>query len=133
TVEPVPTPASTTAAGIAKRFTPGHVRGIETGIGQINTKVVSLLSPLRRASLLKTATIDLDTTDIEVYGRTKDLAAYAYTAALTIREHFGFWAEAGIPLAAEQMCGTEDPRANCVELLDRSLTGLPAGVQHLQL
>lgn len=78
-LEPVPTPASTTAAGIAKRFGTDQLAGIEAGIGQVNTTMVDLLTPVRRASLLKVATIDGDATDVEVYGRTKEKAEHAYT------------------------------------------------------
>lgn len=131
-LEPVPTPASTTAAGIAKRFGEDQLRGIETGIGTVNAAMVALLPLVRRTSLLKVATIDGDATDIEVYGRTKEKAAHAYTGALTLRAHIGFWAEAGVPLAAELMGGTEDPRSNAVDILDRSMAALPAGVEKVQ-
>ena len=131
-LEPVPTPPSTTAAGIAQRFGGAQLRGIETGIGTINTAMVSLLPLVRRSTLLKVATIDGDATDIEVYGRTKQKAAHAYTGALSLRSHIGFWAEAGIPVAAELMGGTEDPRSNAVDILDRSIAALPAGVEKVQ-
>lgn len=106
--------------------------GIETAIGQINTTMVSLLSLVRRSSLLKAATIDGDTTDIEVYGRTKEKAAHAHTGALTLRAHIGFWAEASVPLSAELMGGTEDPCSNAVDLLDRSIAALPTGVENIR-
>lgn len=131
-LEPAPTPASTTAAGIAKRFTPEHLYGIEAGIGRVNTAMVDLLPLVRRKSLLKVATIDGDGTDVEVYGRTKQKAAHAYTGALTLRAHIGFWAEAGIPVAAELMGGREDPRSNVAEMLDRSIAGLPAGIETIR-
>ena len=131
-LEPVPTPASTTAAGIAKRFSDEHLAGIEAGIGRINTTMVSLLSLVRRNSLLKVATIDGDGTDIEVYGRSKEKAKHAYTGALTLRAHIAHWAEAGVPLAAELMGGTEDPRSNAVEILDRAIGALPAGVEKIR-
>lgn len=102
-LEPVPTPPSTTAYGIAKRFGPHQLAGIETGIGNINTTMLGLLHPVRRSSLLKVATIDGDATDIEVYGCSKEKAAHAYTGALTLRSPIRFWAEAGVPLAAELM------------------------------
>lgn len=57
-LEPVATPAATTAAGIARRFTATHLRGIETAIGQVNTRMLALVGPVRRSSLLKVATID---------------------------------------------------------------------------
>lgn len=131
-LEPVPTPASTTAAGIAKRFGEDQLRGIEKGMGTINTTMVSLLPLVRRATLLKVATIDGDATDVEVYGRTKEKAAHAYTGALTLRSHIGHWAEAGVAVAAELMGGTEDPRSNAVDILDRSIAALPQGVEKVR-
>lgn len=71
-LEPVPTPPSTTAYGIAKRFGPHQLAGIEAGVASINTTMMDLLHPVRRNSLLKVATIDGDATDIEVYGRSKE-------------------------------------------------------------
>ena len=131
-LEPVPTPASTTAAGIAKRFSDDQLHGIETAVAKINTTMVSLLPLVRRTTLLKTATIDGDATDIEVYGRSKQKAKHAYTGALTLRAHIGFWAEAGVPLAGELMGGTEDPRSNAVDILDRTIGALPAGVEKIR-
>ena len=57
-LEPVPTPASTTTSQLAKRFTPPHFAGIENGIGAVNARVLSLVSPARRDRLLTSATID---------------------------------------------------------------------------
>ena len=99
------TPASTTAAGIARRFTSRHLRAVEEAVGTVNTEWVSRLSPLRRRVLLRCATIDGDTTDVEVYGRSKQGVAHAYTGALNLRPHLGHWAEAGVPLAAELRAG----------------------------
>lgn len=131
-LEPVPTPAATTAAGIAQRFGPRQLAGIETGIGQVNTTLLGLLPLVRRTSLLKVATIDGDATDVEVYGRTKDKAAHAYTGQLALRPHIASWAETAVPLAAELMGGTEDPRSNCVEVLDRAIDALPEGVESIR-
>jgi hypothetical protein len=36
----VPTPASTTAAGVAGRFTPAHLAGIEAGIAVLHQRVL---------------------------------------------------------------------------------------------
>lgn len=132
TLEPVPTPASTTAAGIARRFGPEQLAGIETAIGTLATRVLGHLGVVRRSSLLKVATIDGDSTDVEVYGHTKEAAAHAYTGALTLRPHIGFWAEAGIPLAADLLGGTADVRPSCVQLLERALAALPEGVQRVR-
>lgn len=131
-LEPVPTPASTTWAGIAKRFTDTHLSGIPAALKTINTGWVARLPAARRGALLREVTIDGDSTDVEVYGRTKDGAAHAYTGALTLRPHIGHWAEAGVPLAAQLLGGKEDPRSSVVGLLDQSLAALPNGVEHIQ-
>jgi hypothetical protein len=131
-LEPVATPASTTAAGIAKRFTGAHLGGIEAAIGQVNTTMVALVGQVRASTLLKVATIDGDTTDVEVYGRCKEHAEYSHGGQRNLRPHIGFWAEAGVPLAAELMPGADDPRSNCVDLLDRSIAALPEGVQRIR-
>ena len=48
-----------------------------------------------------------------------------------MRAHFGFWAEAASPLAAELMGGAEDPSSNAVDVPDRSIKALPPGVQKI--
>ena len=131
-LEPVPTPPSTTAAGIARRFGTDQLRGIETAIGQVNTRLVGLVGPVRRSALLKVATIDGDTTDVEVYGRHKEQVEYNHAGQRNLRPHITFWAEAGVPLAAELMAGAADPRSNCIELLDRAIGALPDGVQTIR-
>jgi hypothetical protein len=75
---PVPGLSSTTAAGLARRFTDGQWRAVETGIGDIHTAMLAALSAQRVAALCETVTIDLDTTDVEVYGRKKRGVAYNY-------------------------------------------------------
>jgi hypothetical protein len=131
-LDPVPTPPSTTAAGIARRFGTEQLRGIETAIGQVNTRLVGLVGQVRRSALLKVATIDGDTTDVEVYGRHKEQVEYNHAGQRNLRPHIGFWAEAGVPLAAELMAGAADARSNCVQLLDRAIAALPEGVQQVR-
>ena len=131
-LEPVPTPPATTAAGIARRFGEAQLRGIETAIGAVNTRMVAVTGQVRRSALLKVATIDGDTTDVEVFGRQKEKAEYSHGGQRNLRPHIGFWAEGGVPLAAELMPGAADPRSNCVDLLDRSIAALPQGVQRVR-
>jgi hypothetical protein len=65
----VATPASTTAVDLAVRFGPAQLAGVEEGVGEIACRVVGLLPAARRAVLRGGgATIDLDGTDVEVYG-----------------------------------------------------------------
>jgi hypothetical protein len=127
-LEPVPTPASTTTAQLAKRFTPTHLAGIENGIGVVNTRVLGLVAPARRDRLLAAATIDGDTTDVEVYGPKKQDAVYNYQGQRAYRPHIAFWAEAGVSVAADLMKADEDPRPVAAQLLDRAIAQLPPGV-----
>jgi hypothetical protein len=44
------------------------------------------------------------------------------------RPHIAFWAELGVPVAADLLSGKDDPRASAVALLRRGLAALPEGV-----
>jgi hypothetical protein len=123
---PVAGLCSTTAAGLARRFSDGQWRAVETGIGDIHAAVLDALSPARAAALCETVTIDLDTTDVEVYGRHKRGVAYNYQGQRCGRPHVATWAETATALAADLMAGNADPRGHAGELLGRALAALPA-------
>ena len=76
-IAPVPGLASTTAAGLARRLTPAQWQAVESGLAVVTGRMLGLL-PAERASALAAGpvTIDLDTTDVEVYGRKKRGVAY---------------------------------------------------------
>ena len=126
---PVPRLSSTTAAGLARRFTDGQWRAVETGIGDVHNAMLAALSPRRVAALCETVTIDLDTTDVEVYGRKKRGVAYNYQGQRCGRPHVATWAETTTVLAADLMAGDEDPRGHAAELLGRALAALPAAAR----
>lgn len=126
---PVPGLSSTTAAGLARRFTDGQWRAVETGIGDIHTAMLAALSPARAAALCDQVTIDLDTTDVEVYGRHKRGVAYNYQGQRCGRPHVATWAETATVLAADLMVGDEDPRGHAAGLLRRALAALPGAVR----
>jgi hypothetical protein len=123
----VPTPASTTAVDLAQRFGPAQLAGIEEGIGEIACRVLGLL-PATRQSMLRAggATIDLDGTDVEVYGAKKEGIAYSYKGARSGRPHVACWAEAGVATAADLLAGDEDPRPGAGSLITRSVATLKA-------
>lgn len=108
----VPTPASTTAAGLARRFEAEHFAGIETAIGEVNERVLHLVGQVRRSALLKQVTLDIDTTDIEVYGSRKQGVAYNYQGQRCGRAHIALWAELGVPIIADLADGRADPRSS---------------------
>jgi len=123
----VATPAATTAVQLADRFGPAQVAGIEEGIGEIACRVVGLLAPARRAVLRAGgATIDLDGTDVEVYGSKKEGIAYNYKGQRGGRPHVATWAEAGVVTAADLLAGDEDPRPGAGSLIERSVATLRA-------
>ena len=73
---PVPGLCATTAAGLAGRLSPGQWHAVETGLGDIAAAALQLLPTDRAAALTASVTIDLDTTDVEVYGRRKRGVAF---------------------------------------------------------
>ncbi|MBQ0901298.1 hypothetical protein [Micromonospora sp. U21] len=101
--------------------------GIEEGIGDIACRVIGLLPAVRR-SVLRTggATIDLDGTDVEVYGAKKDGIAYSYKGARAGRPHVATWAEAGVVTAGDLLAGDEDPRPGAGSLIECSVATLRA-------
>ena len=71
-ITPVPGLASTTAAGLARRITPAQWEALERGVAAVTRRMLDLLPAERAAALADgPVTIDLDTTDVEVYGSKK--------------------------------------------------------------
>ncbi len=92
----------------------------------VTGRVLSLLPAQRAAALAGgPVTIDLDTTDVEVYGRKKRGLAYNHQGQRVGRPHVAAWAETEIALAADLGDGTDDPRATAPGLLRRALAALP--------
>ena len=129
-ITPVPGLASTTAAGLARRITPAQWEAVEHGLAVVTGRMLSLL-PAERVTALAggPVTIDLDTTDVEVYGRKKRGVAYNHQGQRVGRPHVAAWAEAEIVLAADLGDGTDDPRATAPGLLRRALAALPAAAR----
>jgi hypothetical protein len=66
---PAPGLASTTAAGLARRFGDKHWRAVEFGMAEAHERMLELLGAPRAAGLCEgSVSIDMDTTDVEVYG-----------------------------------------------------------------
>jgi hypothetical protein len=129
-ITPVPGLASTTAAGLARRVTPAQWQAVESGLAVLTGRMLSLLPAERAAALAGgPVTIDLDTTDVEVYGRKKRGVAWNHQGQRVGRPHVASWAEAEIVLAADLGDGTDDPRATAPDLLRRALGALPAAAR----
>jgi Transposase DDE domain group 1 len=123
---PVPGLASTTAAGLARRITPAQWEAVEHGLAAVTGRMLDLVPAGRAAALAEgPVTIDLDTTDVEVYGRKKRGVAYNHQGQRVGRPHVATWAETETVLAADLGDGTDDPRATAPDLLRRALAALP--------
>lgn len=99
---------------------------METGLASVTERMLAL-RPVERATALceGPVTIDLDTTDVEVYGGKKEGMEYNYQGQRCGRPHVAVWAETETVLAADLGSGTDDPRASADGLLTRALAGLP--------
>jgi Transposase DDE domain group 1 len=123
-------PASTTARTLAQRFGPDELAGIEAAWVETTARAVALCDPADRARLTgQRPTIDIDSTEIEVYGRQKQGVAYNYLGQLAGRVLLATWAEAGVALAAQTMAGNDDPRPAAPDVAIAAIGGLPAGLE----
>ena len=123
---PVPGLGATTAAGVARRITGEQWKAVKAGLAAVTERMLELLPAERAAALAEgPVTIDLDTTDVEVYGRKKRGVAYNHQGQRVGRPHVAAWAETEIVLAADLGAGTDDPRASAPDLLRRALAALP--------
>jgi Transposase DDE domain group 1 len=129
---PVPGLASTTAAGLARRFAEGQWVAVETGLGEVHAAALGLLgqvAPDRAEALRAHVTIDMDTTDVEVFGRLKRGVEFNHQGQRVGRPHVATWADTATVLAADLGSGRDDPRATAPELLRRALATLPAAAR----
>lgn len=124
-ITPVPGLSSTTAAGLARRFTDPQWIAVETGVARVTERMLAAVPAARRARLCGAATIDLDASDVETYGRKKRGVAFNHQGQRVGRAHVASWAEVETVLAAELLSGNDDPRAHAAELFRRALAALP--------
>ena len=78
--------------------------------------------------MLTDPTIDLDATDIEVFGHRKQRVGWNYAGVKSGRVHLASWAGADLPLAMDLLAGNDDVRPGAPGLLRRALAVLPAAV-----
>ena len=128
---PVPDLAATTAAGLARRLSAGQWAAVETGLGDVAAAALATLprGAERAAALSESVTIDLDTTDVEVYGRHKRGVAFNHQGQRVGRPHVATWADTATVLAADLLAGNEDPRRDAPALLRRALAALPTAAR----
>ncbi|MEJ7774855.1 MAG: IS1380 family transposase [Nocardioidaceae bacterium] len=125
----VPGIASTTAGSLARRFGAAQLAGVETANAGVIARGWGLLPVERKARLAGSVTIDMDSTDVEVYGSRKQGVAYNYAGQRAGRPHLATWAEAGLSVAAELLAGNDDVRPRAAGMLRRGLAGIPESVR----
>ena len=124
-----PVAPSRTAARLAGRFGPAQLTGIETALSEVYTRWLRVVPAQVRVPLvLRDPTIDLDASDIEVYGKTKQGVGWNYAGVRSGRVHLASWAQAELPLAADLIAGNDDVRPDAGGLLARALASMPTQV-----
>ncbi len=123
-------PASTTLGYLARRFGDKQLTGVENAVGILVRRSIQVLPEKARVRLLASRpTIDLDPTDVEVYGKKKRGVAFNYAGQRCGRPHPAIWAETGLVLAADLGSGTDDPRPQAPSLMNRATAALPEGLE----
>ena len=124
-----PVAPSTTAGRLAGCFGPDRLLGIEAGLAEVYSRWLARVPAAVRAPLVtRNPTIDLDSSDIEVYGRTKQGVGWNYAGVRSGRVHLASWAQAELPLAMDLLAGNDDVRPPATNLLRRALAVLPTQV-----
>lgn len=121
--------ASTTSAGLARRFGPEDLAGVEAAIADLVGCAFDLLPAQRRVELGASVTVNLDSTDVEVYGSKKQGVAYNYQRQRACSPHLATWAEAGLTTAADLLAGNDNVRPRAADMLCRGLAGIPESVR----
>ena len=127
-------PASTTALGLARRFGPEQTAGLRAAQAELVDRHAAALPPQRRRELLAVRpTIDLDPTDVEVYGTVKGRIGWSYAGVRAGRPVPLVWAEAGLVLTGTLLAGDQDVRPHAPALIAEAVGTLPDGVSRPRL
>jgi hypothetical protein len=119
------TPSAPAALQNAKRFRRCHVQRVERAM----TRAGERLDRALRRDPGEPVTIDLDATQVTVYGRRKRGAARSRHGAMSYAPHVAFWAQRGRALTSELVGGNRErlAGAECARIARRAIRLLPAG------
>jgi hypothetical protein len=118
-------PSAPAALQNAKRFRRVHCQRVERAMSQAGERLDTMLG--REPG--EPVTVDLDATQITVYGRQKEGAARCRTGQWSYAPHVAFWAQRGRALTAELVGGNQERLTGreCARIASRALGMLPAG------
>lgn len=119
------TPSAPAALQRAKDFRRVHCQRIERAVAGAGAELDRMLGRDRSPEL---ATVDLDATQIEVYGRYKQGAKRNRQGQLSYAPHIAFWAQTGRALTAELVGGNREKLTGpeCARIARRAISLLPA-------
>lgn len=118
-------PSAPAALQVSKRFRRVHCQRVERAIARAGERLDRALE----RELGEPVTIDLDATQITVYGRAKDGAARCRSGQLSYAPHLAFWAQRGRALTGELVGGNQERLSGpaCATIATRAIGLLPAG------
>jgi len=119
------TPSAPAALQNAKRFRRCHVQRIERAMARAGQRLDRALG--RDAG--EPVTIDLDATQVTVYGQRKQGAARSRHGSMSYAPHVATWAQRGRALTSELVGGNREKLsgADCARIARRAIALLPAG------
>lgn len=97
-------PSAPAALQLSKRFRRVHCQRVERAMAAAGERLDTALD----RPVGEPATVDLDATQITVYGRGKEGAARCRTGEMSYAPHIAFWAQRGRALTAELVGGNQE-------------------------
>jgi len=122
-VPEVPSPPA--ALQNAKRFRRVHCQRVERAMSEVGERLDRALD--RHPG--EPVTVDLDATQVTVYGRGKEGAGRCRSGEMSYAPHVAFWAERGRALTSELVGGNREKLAGgeCARIASRAIGLLPSG------
>lgn len=118
-------PSALAALQASKRFRRVHCQRVERAMARAGQRLDSALG----RDPAEPVTIDLDATQITVYGRCKEGAARCRTGQMSYAPHIAFWAQRGRALTGELVGGNQErlSGADGARIATRAIGLLPGG------
>ena len=119
------TPSAPAALQNAKRFRRCHVQRIERAMARAGQRLDKALG----RDPAQAVTIDLDATQVTVYGQRKQGAGRSRHGHMSYAPHVAFWAQRGRALTSELVGGNKEKLsgADCARIAARAIALLPDG------